>query len=795
MKTSASAPSFASRFRFNRSSSKSSEALKKLDIDLNQFTHPVQSHRMSRRHSVKAAKRKTSGGGGSGGTGSTNNPALEKDKEVAKKINYHWETLRKASLTASQKNIEIVEAEILNPITTTKLERKSSTGSNNATPTKSRQAKLQRTGSILEQAEAMSKPKDGITNTIAKNVSTSLTPKKEPANSEKTPTKPKIHKSGSILEQAEALTKSTEKKIKSSIAKSFSANFHFKEVDSAKIRPPKVKLRRGSTIMEQAEALNKPRDGITKHVVASVARKASLALSSDNANDSDIDDDDIEKEERIAKSRSYSAPDHEFSLCNQWLDKQQEGEPSFSLDEGIGLNSSFDSIPFADDDVSSTFDLTTISIPKSPKSPRGSFNFVLGASAVTPIRNPQQPKQRPSSLNVTAKSLKSPVATPVTPIITPVNSNGVKPSNDSAAETKRNRMQRLKSKEENISAWKNLTKQLVIAKKVLGEHEQKKQLKKMWATNYSGMCNRAVVLDSVVSEADKQGIKIKPVVTSSTSTLAETRGVDPVGVSGFRRKKNKNKYAGLGKKFYGFKGGKFALMTSDALAKAQVDAMPNTCGVVHLKSETSQFALNIRTRSVEVLLDNPGRKIRFAERKRASLHLQVDCQDEKIHESIAKKASTSKPPRPPPPKMAQLQSPEPEVVVVKPTSSQQPRKFSCNVNEFKIAGRQASIDTCQTLLTRSHSNEETESDEGGDYPTNPDQVEPEPEVFNPDYFSPRSDSPDHHRPVERAIEARSGSEDGLGSMVRCLHFAQTYIATRKLVYILSDYTSFFIHYL
>ena len=41
---------------------------------------------------------------------------------------------------------------------------------------------------------------------------------------------------------------------------------------------------------------------------------------------------------------------------------------------------------------------------------------------------------------------------------------------------------------------------------------------------------------------------------------------------------------------------------------------------------------------------------------------------------------------------------------------------------------------------------------------------------------PRMESPEH-RPVERAIEARgSGSEDGLGSMVRCLHFASTYIA-------------------
>jgi lethal(2) giant larvae protein len=40
----------------------------------------------------------------------------------------------------------------------------------------------------------------------------------------------------------------------------------------------------------------------------------------------------------------------------------------------------------------------------------------------------------------------------------------------------------------------------------------------------------------------------------------------------------------------------------------------------------------------------------------------------------------------------------------------------------------------------------------------------------------RAESPEA-RPVERQVEARgSTSEDGLGSMVRCLHFAQTYIA-------------------
>ncbi|XP_071745331.1 lethal(2) giant larvae protein isoform X2 [Lepeophtheirus salmonis] len=39
----------------------------------------------------------------------------------------------------------------------------------------------------------------------------------------------------------------------------------------------------------------------------------------------------------------------------------------------------------------------------------------------------------------------------------------------------------------------------------------------------------------------------------------------------------------------------------------------------------------------------------------------------------------------------------------------------------------------------------------------------------------RSDSPES-RPIERQVEARSGFDDGLGSMVRCLHFANTYIA-------------------
>ena len=49
------------------------------------------------------------------------------------------------------------------------------------------------------------------------------------------------------------------------------------------------------------------------------------------------------------------------------------------------------------------------------------------------------------------------------------------------------------------------------------------------------------------------------------------------------------------------------------------------------------------------------------------------------------------------------------------------------------------------------------------------------------YAHSRSESPEA-RPVERQIEARQGSEDGLGSMVRCIHFANTFIASRKFLH-------------
>merc|ERR1740131_930263 len=60
---------------------------------------------------------------------------------------------------------------------------------------------------------------------------------------------------------------------------------------------------------------------------------------------------------------------------------------------------------------------------------------------------------------------------------------------------------------------------------------------------------------------------------------------------------------------------------------------------------------------------------------------------------------------------------------------------------------------------------------------NTDKKKPTSQTNNTISRTIREESPDV-RPVERQIEARNfaGAEDGLGSMVRCLHFAETYIA-------------------
>ena len=182
-------------------------------------------------------------------------------------------------------------------------------------------------------------------------------------------------------------------------------------------------------------------------------------------------------------------------------------------------------------------------------------------------------------------------------------------------------------------------------------------------------------------------------------------------------------------------------------------------GVISLRcSGKSHFRLNPRTRSVDVLEEEeedeeeegPVRAYRrhsvLHQEKRSSLRLptpasaaSVDCNDEKVHESILVASKSSS--------YSRLRS----------TSLQKLRRRSRkNPALLRTKTRQNSLDSCETIESELYS------------------------VFNEfgDYSSPRSESPET-RPVERAVEARAGSEDGLGSMVRCLHFAETYIVNRK----------------
>ena len=157
---------------------------------------------------------------------------------------------------------------------------------------------------------------------------------------------------------------------------------------------------------------------------------------------------------------------------------------------------------------------------------------------------------------------------------------------------------RVKSREENIRAWKKVGRKLIHAKKMLIEQESKRNMKKMWKDSYAGMCNRAIVLDKVISEASKQGVKVKPFVIQST---------------GEENLAKKRKYLGLGRKFYGFRSVNDEDLRENlphlaSLTEAQMEDHTGPGDLITLRSSNAIFRVNLRTRSVDTLLE--GRKFR-----------------------------------------------------------------------------------------------------------------------------------------------------------------------------------------
>ena len=102
-------------------------------------------------------------------------------------------------------------------------------------------------------------------------------------------------------------------------------------------------------------------------------------------------------------------------------------------------------------------------------------------------------------------------------------------------------------------------------------------------------------------------MKIKPLGTTkdnSESTTSNNKMPKP--------KANKKKYIGLGKKFYGFhEPGNLKNLEKFNAGGVHVTGEVNqtNSNMLVLESPSSHFQLNIRTRSVEVLLGTPARKI------------------------------------------------------------------------------------------------------------------------------------------------------------------------------------------
>lgn len=215
---------------------------------------------------------------------------------------------------------------------------------------------------------------------------------------------------------------------------------------------------------------------------------------------------------------------------------------------------------------------------------------------------------------------------------------------------------------------------LAIATDELKEREREKERKRMrkeWDKTYTGMCNRAVVLNHVISRADQQNLEVKPInhwTEEVNQATDEKKRVDHEKKSQKKSEEDERIFIGLSNQFY------------------------------HVSQEDDEES--------------------------SEEDMNEHVTDDKSSDALTE-----------------------HFITIPRSSTEDNLKLLSRVfHKSSVATRDAST-----------------------------QVN-----FAP-LFCSRSESPDSSSrpPVERQVEARSGSEDGLGSMVRCLHFANTFIANRK----------------
>ena len=268
------------------------------------------------------------------------------------------------------------------------------------------------------------------------------------------------------------------------------------------------------------------------------------------------------------------------SLLSNVTEEKENIIRSKSSDEGIGLNSTFESLPYIDDDDDPNSDdehnndntESKMLIPVAPAAASAAVGIRINTCLQTNLtgkNNVETEEEREIMIDISGAPAKQ---------ITSTNAN--------------------------IKTWQKFTKQIIVAKNRFKNQDEKKQMKKVWKENYACMVSQDKFVDRIseVSAKPADIAKVKPPYAGLIDKEKEMKKnvIDDI----------------FGKTFYD--------RSSYALADAQIEDQ-STAGTVTLKAINSYYRFNIRTRSVDVFLEGGPTNLpsQILERKkRRSLHLE-----------------------------------------------------------------------------------------------------------------------------------------------------------------------------
>ena len=255
---------------------------------------------------------------------------------------------------------------------------------------------------------------------------------------------------------------------------------------------------------------------------------------------------------------------------------------SKSSDEGIGLNSTFESLPFIDDEYETNSDQDEYDNENNNTESKMLINPIIASATSETIKTCLQ-------TNLTEKN----------------NVETTKEEREIMIDISGAQAQHITSINANIKTWQKFTKQIIVAKKRFKNQDEKKQMKKVWKENYTCMVSH----DKFVNRIAEVSVAKPATVGIAKVKLPSKNFVD--------KEKEMKKYV-IGDDVVG----KMFPDRSNALADAQIGDQP-MAGTVTLKAINSYCRFNIRTRSVDVFLEGPmNLPSQILDcKKRCSLHL------------------------------------------------------------------------------------------------------------------------------------------------------------------------------